>query len=292
MSYTKLDSGITESTIWQAPDATRLVWITLLARADQNGYVGASMPGLASLARVPMDACIEAIRTLEAPDPWSRTKEHDGRRIAPADGGWVLLNHAKYRQKQSADDRRERSRVAMAALRARRKAETVGRVIATVSKSQQSEPKLSQAEAEAEAKTLSSASHSHAGTPAADGQSNFDVFWKAYPKKTGKDAAAKAFAKRKVGQELLALMLKAIGEQRRSEQWLRDGGQYIPNPATWLNQGRWQDEAQPPPGAVRNGSRAPDRVATQLETAALMTGFAPARAEPDTIDIQGRLIDE
>lgn len=151
MAYTKLDSGITESTIWQAPDATRLVWITLLARADQNGYVGASMPGLAGLARVSLEACIEAIRTLESPDEWSRTKEHDGRRIAPADGGWVLLNHAKYREKQSADDRRERSRVAMAALRAKRRENksTKDNTLAIVNGS---ESKLMQAEAEAEAK--------------------------------------------------------------------------------------------------------------------------------------------
>jgi len=71
----------------------------------------------------------------------------------------------------------------------------------------------------------------------------FEDFWSAYPKKVGKDAAAKAFARRKVDEMLLASMLSAIGAQRRLEQWTRDGGQYIPHPATWLNEGRWQDEA-------------------------------------------------
>jgi hypothetical protein len=156
MAYTKLDSGLTESTIWQAPDATLRVWIAMLARADQYGYVGASMPGLASLARVPLEACIAAIEHLEGPDRWSRTKEHEGRRIAPAAGGWVLLNHALYRAKQNADDRRERSRVAMAALRKKRKQMlTVNESCLGEPKSQQSEPKsarseskLSQAEAD------------------------------------------------------------------------------------------------------------------------------------------------
>jgi hypothetical protein len=120
----------------------------MLARADQNGYVGASMPGLAGLARVTLDDCIAAIRTLESPDTWSRTKEHEGRRIAPADGGWVLLNHAKYRAMQSADDRRERSRLAMASLRNKRKQEL------TVNPSEQSYQKLAQAEAEAEAEAV------------------------------------------------------------------------------------------------------------------------------------------
>jgi len=119
--FTKLFSTITDSTIWQAPDATRLVWITMLAMADQNGYVGASMPGLAARARVSMDDCLTALTTFLAPDPWSRTKDFDGRRIAETDGGWLLLNHAKYRATLNADDRREQARVSMANLRASRK---------------------------------------------------------------------------------------------------------------------------------------------------------------------------
>jgi uncharacterized protein YdaU (DUF1376 family) len=73
-------------------------------------------------------------------------------------------------------------------------------------------------------------------------QALFDVFWGKYPKKVGKDAALKAFQKRKPDQHLLVQMLNSIGEQSRSEAWVKDGGQFIPNPATWLNQGRWQDE--------------------------------------------------
>ena len=73
----------------------------------------------------------------------------------------------------------------------------------------------------------------------------FEDFWRAYPRKVGKDAARKAFTRRKVGKGVLAQMLEAIAAQRNSTQWLRDGGQYIPHPATWLNDGRWQDESVP-----------------------------------------------
>lgn len=69
----------------------------------------------------------------------------------------------------------------------------------------------------------------------------FEEFWEAYPKKVGKDAAARAFAKRSVGSELLASMLEALEWQRSSTAWAKDGGQYVPNPATWLNEGRWLD---------------------------------------------------
>lgn len=70
----------------------------------------------------------------------------------------------------------------------------------------------------------------------------FDTFWAKYPNKTGKDAARKAFEKRKPDEAMLQAMLQAIDQQSRSEQWTRDAGQYIPHPSTWLNQGRWMDE--------------------------------------------------
>ena len=68
---------------------------------------------------------------------------------------------------------------------------------------------------------------------------DFDAFWKAYPKKVGKQAARKAFQRVK---EPLESLLTAIERQKRSAQWLEDNGKYIPHPTTWLNQGRWEDE--------------------------------------------------
>lgn len=76
----------------------------------------------------------------------------------------------------------------------------------------------------------------------------FDAFWAVYPAKVGKEAARKAFAKVNPDAALLAAMVAAIAWQARSEKWTKDKGAYIPNPATWLNQGRWQDE--PPLDAV------------------------------------------
>ncbi len=71
----------------------------------------------------------------------------------------------------------------------------------------------------------------------------FEKFWSAYPSKVGKDAARRAFEKRKPDDETLSSMLLAIDRQRRQPKWVKDGGEFIPNPATWLNEGRWQDEA-------------------------------------------------
>lgn len=91
-------------------------------------------------------------------------------------------------------------------------------------------------------------------TPSIPQGGGFDEFWSAYPKKVGKDDARKAFLKRKPDGELLALMLAAIAAQRESQAWIRDGGQYIPNPSTWLNQGRWQDETDPVPQSGEHSS--------------------------------------
>lgn len=115
--YTKLFNSITDSTIWSAPDTTRLVWITMLAMSDQNGEVAAAVPGLAARARVPIDDCLAALESFLAPDKWSRTSDNEGRRIEVIEGGWRLLNHAKYRAILSAESRREQSRIAMQKLR-------------------------------------------------------------------------------------------------------------------------------------------------------------------------------
>jgi hypothetical protein len=79
----------------------------------------------------------------------------------------------------------------------------------------------------------------------------FDRFWKAYPRHTGKVNAEKAFAKLKVDADLLDTMLAALTWQRRQRDWTKDDGAFIPHPATWLNQRRWEDEH--PDGAL-NGT--------------------------------------
>lgn len=119
--YTKLFNSILASTIWRADDKTRIVWITLLAMADKDGIAEGSIPGLADLARVSIEDCEAALAELMAPDKYSRTSEFEGRRIEAVDGGWLLLNHAKYRAKMSEDDIRERNRQRQAKWREKNK---------------------------------------------------------------------------------------------------------------------------------------------------------------------------
>ena len=70
----------------------------------------------------------------------------------------------------------------------------------------------------------------------------FDVFWLNYPKKIGKGAARRAWKKIKSKKEVLEKLKSVLPRQKQSEQWTKENGQFIPNPATYLNQGRWEDE--------------------------------------------------
>ena len=109
--YVKLFSQILDSSIWMESGDTRLVWITLLAAMDQDGFARfASVANLAHRARVPDAACDTAVQVLEAPDPHSSDPSFEGRRIERVPGGWLVLNYAKYRELASEANRREKTR--------------------------------------------------------------------------------------------------------------------------------------------------------------------------------------
>ena len=69
----------------------------------------------------------------------------------------------------------------------------------------------------------------------------FDLFWKAYPRKVGKDYAKTCWKKKK-GKPAIEVIVAAVEKWKADQRWKDDGGRYIPNPATWINQGRWEDE--------------------------------------------------
>lgn len=105
--YTKLFSEILSSTVWREPKDVKILWITMLAMADRNGMVMASIPGLADMARLTITETEAALVVLADVDKYSRSKNDEGRRIRKVDGGWFIINHPKFRARMSADERRE-----------------------------------------------------------------------------------------------------------------------------------------------------------------------------------------
>jgi hypothetical protein len=69
----------------------------------------------------------------------------------------------------------------------------------------------------------------------------FAEFWSLYPRKVAKQAAMKAWTKLKPNAELVAKIMAAVERQAESPQWRKDGGAFIPHPASWLHGRRWED---------------------------------------------------
>lgn len=96
------------------------------------------------------------------------------------------------------------------------------------------------AESESESESISKTSVTR--TRARDTDPAFDLFWTEYPNKKAKPAAAKAWAKLKPDEGLTKQIMDGLAKWKRSDQWTRDDGRFIPYPATWLNGRRWEDD--------------------------------------------------
>lgn len=106
MAYAKLFSTITESSLWSASKDARLLFLSMLARADQVGFVEAALPGLARLANLTLAETEAALAELMAPDPHSKSTDCDGARVVKAPRGWMLVNYETYRDRRDDDERR------------------------------------------------------------------------------------------------------------------------------------------------------------------------------------------
>lgn len=73
---------------------------------------------------------------------------------------------------------------------------------------------------------------------------HFASFWTAYPKRVGKEAAERSWNNIKPDEALVKRILEAVNLQKKQDGWVKDGGKFIPYPATWLNQRRWEDEVR------------------------------------------------
>lgn len=193
----------------------------MLAMADRKGRVWAAIPGLANTARVTIEECEQALERFMSPDKYSRTPDNDGRRIEPIEGGWQLLNYSKYREMRDADERAAQNRAAQERFRSKQEGLRKPEI-------SHGKPPSAQAEVEEESKP-----------PCA-----FSAFWQAYPKRKSKGNAEKAWKKLSPDGALAVQILEAVARAKASADWQREGGKFIPHPATWLNAKGWEDELE------------------------------------------------
>lgn len=75
----------------------------------------------------------------------------------------------------------------------------------------------------------------------------FESFWQMYPNKKAKANARKAWDKLKVDGTLYTEIMRGLALHKKSRDWIKDDGQFIPHPASWLNGKRWEDEFEKEP---------------------------------------------
>jgi hypothetical protein len=109
--YNKLFTSILDSSIWVEEPATKIVWITLIAAMDEDGFAHFStLRNLANRAVLSVEQTEAAVKILESPDPNSADKDFDGRRIERVPGGWMVLNARKYRDTVTRSIAKEKQR--------------------------------------------------------------------------------------------------------------------------------------------------------------------------------------
>lgn len=214
--YTKLFGKILDSSIWLEPDPTRIVWITLLAGMDEDGFAHFSaLQNLADRAKVSLEAARTAVEKFQAPDPDSGNPANEGRRIERVPGGWMILNAPYYRELFSRAIKRERTRERVARFRAKGLSSVTD--------------------------TLPSVSPVYVS----EYTSEFESFWNLYPRKKAKGQAYKAWQKLNPDSALQAAFSLAIESQKQERASLAKAGQFVPEwkyPGTWLNGKCWLDE--------------------------------------------------
>lgn len=266
-TYTKLFRSMLLSSVWTEENHTRILWVTLLAESDADGRVYGSVPGIANLAQLSIEETEAALDVLSSPDKYSKTPDSEGRRVIPIDGGFELVNYVKYREKMDAEDRKRKAAERAKRYRDRQKdssSVTPKRDASVTQCDARDDVRKVRHEDEDEDEELNrdSNSNSHqksilrapakkqsAATPSL-ACVQFDAFWQAVHLKKGKHAASKAFAKaveRKAKDDDVTqrdashAIIEAMRAFASSPESTPIDHSPI-HPATWLNQGRYDDD--------------------------------------------------
>ena len=108
------------------------------------------------------------------------------------------------------------------------------------------DPKMTQERRTSDARSTTDKNVKNVKKERTSTQIDFDTFWSAYPKKKSKQDALKAWkvAKKSNNMPPLPDILKTIEALKKTDQWKKDAGQFIPYPASWIRAGGWEDEVK------------------------------------------------
>jgi len=249
--YGKIYSTMYEGSMIGLGPTVFAVWGYCIAKAEPDDHTVMLNPVLlASILGTTPDDVSNAMKVLTSPDPSSKNQDHDGCRLVNTTGHeYLVVSHEHYRNMKNHSELREYNRVMKRKEREKKGVKNVkkcrGQKLTPVSVS-----------------ASVSASVSSRGKELAD----FELFYEAYPKKQAKPKALTAY-QNATDKPPVADMIEAVRNQKSSEQWTKFNGQYIPMPATWLNQERWKDkvevECQAPKFSPLNGNEQMNMTAEQ-----------------------------
>ncbi len=230
--YGKLFQSLYQGTMRGQADLI-LVFTNLLAFKDKAHFVDKTARAISEEVGIPEDRVKEALLQLEAPDPESRSEEHEGRRIIRIDThrswGWKVVNGPKYDDFRKEEDRRMQWAVGQQRHRAGLTVNKRQRKSSSVIKSQRESTESTHIDIDID------------NTVVTPFERDFAEFWSHYPRKEGKQTAKEAFEK--VYDALIfPEILEAIKHQSKSVFANREKDK-IPMGSTWLNQKRWEDDA-------------------------------------------------
>jgi hypothetical protein len=234
--FVKLQSSILQSTVWQEPDHIRILWITMLALKGHDGVVEASIPGLADAARITLEECENGLNRLTSPDKYSRTKAHEGRRIEEIDGGWLILNHEKYRGDTSTERVRKHREKIM------KNDETLQKRSKRFETNETGETGSDQIRSDQNKKNTVAKRQRYG--------ENFGRFWEAWPgrPKGSKENAYTYWTKTKQDRPGCEWLITAVRGQEQQNEEKRKRGEFVPqwpHCERWLKRHGW-DELESP----------------------------------------------
>jgi hypothetical protein len=268
LMYGKIFASMFTGSMMGAGGHVHSTMVYAIANADESGFVELNPGLLAVVIGEPHERIDKAITYLCAPDTNSRTPDEEGRRLVQ-EGQFLyrIVNYGKYRAVRDKETRRRQTREAVQRYREKKKRANLRNHDVNgckqgepdVSACKPRKPKKAQAEAEAEEYNPpivppggdAGGGCDLFGEPSdqnppprqtsANGES-FERFWQAYPRKVAKAATRKAWTSIDPTSDQVQQIVDSVERHKLTDQWQRDDGKFIPHPATFLNQRRFEDE--------------------------------------------------
>ena len=203
----------------------------MIVLCDADGTIDMTPMAISARTGIPREIIDKGIEALEAPDPYTRTPGSDGRRILRLDDhrpwGWSIVNHSKYKGLRDAEEVRAQNRERKRKQREREGSQMSRDVTQCHTMSRHTDTDTDTVKKGQKAPPLTH---------------RFEDFWTVYPKKRKKKTAKEIWCRKKLSHKADTLIADIENRKLRDQQW-KDG--YVPDPTTYLNQERWDDELAP-----------------------------------------------